>query len=75
LRAEHVTWPDGGTPPRGTYKVRADCWAACSEVQTSYIVTVNIQGQNPQVFSGTFNAADQDHGGVDAGRPIATINY
>ena len=49
---ENVVWPTGEAPS-GQYVVELVYWSACSQPQTRYSVTVLVQGQQPQVFSGT----------------------
>jgi hypothetical protein len=73
-RSENITWPTGRAP-RGTYIVRVDYWSDCGQIRTNYVVTVNVKGQQPQVFTGFFVATDADAGGAGAGRQITTFNY
>jgi hypothetical protein len=71
---ENITWND--TAPSGQYIVRVDYWSACSvTTATSYTVTVRIEGRAPQTFTGTFQAADADAGGLGAGRQITTFTH
>ena len=55
-------WPAGGAPS-GTYKVSLDYWSDCGEAETNWVVTVQSQGQAPQIFSGKFTGPSA--GGVD----------
>ena len=73
-RAENVFWAGGLIAPHGDYIVRVDNWAACTAVKTNYVVTVNVRGRPPMVFSGFFNAAG-DGGSRGAGRNIVTVTY
>ena len=73
-RSENVTWPSGRAP-RGTYTVRVDLWSACNQPTTNYVVTVNVKGQDPKTFNGSFTAAQADGGGAGAGRMITTFTY
>ena len=73
-RSENITWPTGGAP-HGTYQVAVDYWNACSVTATDFVVTVNVKGQTPQIFHGSFVASDADGGGSGSGRPITTFTY
>ena len=64
-RNENITWADG-TAPSGTYIVRVDHWSNCSATQTDWVVTVQVRGQQPQVFTGTFTGSG-DAGGAGSG--------
>lgn len=70
---ENITW-EGRTPPRGQYIVRLDYFSSCGVAQTKYVVTVNVRGRAPQVFTGTFNGQGT-FGGAGAGIPITTFTY
>lgn len=54
---ENIVWPTG-TAPSGTYDVNLVYWSACSQPQTNYTVTIAVQGQPPQIFSGTLITAN-----------------
>lgn len=72
---ENITWPTG-SPPHGTYTVRVDYYSDCSITgNTTYTVTVQVQGQAARTFSGTFSASDADFGGMGSGRTITTFTY
>lgn len=73
-RSENVTWPSGRAP-HGTYTVKVDYWSACGQARTNYVVTVNVKGQQPQVFNGVFVQSDEDRGSAGAGRQITTFTY
>lgn len=68
-RNENVTWTDA---PPGEYTVRVDYYAACEVEQTNYVVTVQLPGQQPQVFNGVFTG-DGDQGGAESGELITTF--
>jgi hypothetical protein len=70
---ENVTW-GSHAPPSGSYVVRVDYWSACGSNPANYVLTVNNCGQ-VQTFSGSFAAAQQDHGALGAGTVIATIPF
>lgn len=72
-RNENVTWPFGSAP-RGTYTVRLDYWSACGKPQTRWVVTVRVQGQSPQTFTGTFTGSG-DEGGAGSGEQIVQFTY
>jgi hypothetical protein len=67
-RNENITWPTGSAPT-GEYIVRVDYWSACTATQTDYVVTVQVRGQQPQVFTGSFTGAG-DGGGAGSGVEI-----
>lgn len=50
---ENVVW-SLGTAPNGTYKVILDYWSHCNVAQTDWVVTVQRQGAQPQIFTGSF---------------------
>ena len=62
INNENIVWPTDGAPS-GTYKVSLDYWSDCGEPETNWVVTVQSQGQAPQIFSGTFTGPSA--GGVD----------
>jgi uncharacterized protein YfaP (DUF2135 family) len=53
INNENIVWPTGEAPS-GSYKVSLDYWSDCGEAETNWVVTVQSQGQEPQIFSGTF---------------------
>ena len=73
-RAENIFWSSGLIAPRGEFVVRADYWSSCTAVQTNYVITVNVRGRPPQVFSGVFTGQG-DGGGKGSGRLITTATY
>jgi hypothetical protein len=73
-RAENIFWASGLIAPRGEFTVRVDYWSACTVALTNYVVTVNVRGKPPRVFSGVFTGLG-DGGGKGSGRNITTITY
>lgn len=73
-RAENVSWYTGLVAPRGQYIVRVDYWSSCSSVTTNYVVTVNVKGKPPQVFSGVLTGTG-DGGGKGSGANISMFKY
>lgn len=63
---ENVVWPLG-TAPNGTYKVILDYWSDCNVAQTDWVVTVQRQGAQPQIFTGSF-------AGASSGIPDDTVS-
>ena len=78
LHRENIYWPTGRAA-RGDYTVRVDYRSACGRSspfdKTQYVVTVNVTGQQPRVFYGSFVPADVGRGGVGTGRTITTFTY
>jgi hypothetical protein len=70
-RNENTVWPTGEAP-LGTYTVRLDYWDSCDALQTDYVVTVWVKGQEPKVFSGTFTGTGEQ-GGEGSGIDITTF--
>jgi hypothetical protein len=66
---ENVTWSEA---PPGEYTVLVDYYNACEVEQTNYVVTVQLPGQQPQVFNGVFTG-DGDRGGEGSGELITTF--
>jgi hypothetical protein len=50
---ENIVWPVGGAPS-GEYTVLVDYWSDCGVAQSDYVVTIQAEGQEPQIFSGSF---------------------
>lgn len=71
---ENITWPESGSPPRGTYLLRVDYWDACGVSMTRYVVTLRLNGLPVQTFSGTLTGPG-DHGGSGAGILVASFGY
>lgn len=73
-RAENIFWASGLVAPRGDYVIRVDHWSNCGETRTNYVVTVNMRGKPPQVFTGFFTGLG-DGGAKGSGRVITTATY
>jgi hypothetical protein len=73
-RAENIFWASGLVAPRGDYVVRVDYWSNCSAVRTDYVVTINMRGKPPAVYTGFFTGSG-DGGGKGSGRIITTATY
>jgi len=73
-RAENIFWASGLVAPHGDFVVRVDHWANCTAVQTNYVVTVNVRGKAPQVFTGVVTGLG-DAGGKGSGRTITSLTY
>jgi hypothetical protein len=71
-RAENVFWASGLIPPKGEYIVRVDYWSNCGAVKTDYVVTINVRGKAPVVYTGSFTGPG-DGGGKGSGRHVATV--
>jgi hypothetical protein len=69
VRNENITFSDA---PPGEYTVRVDYYDACDVEETNYVVTVQLPGQAPQVFNGTFTG-EGDNGGEGDGELITTF--
>lgn len=67
---ENIVWPVGGAP-RGEYRVVVDYWDDCGVARSDYVVTIQAEGQEPQIFSGSF--VGPATATVDA--EIATFTY
>ncbi len=63
---ENVVWPLGSAP-NGTYKVILDYWSDCNVAQTDWVVTIQRQGAQPQIFTGSF-------AGASSGMPDDTVH-
>lgn len=73
-RAENIFWGDGVIVPHGEYVLRVDNWSSCGANPTHYTVTINLRGQTPKIYTGTFT--DPGTGGAaGAGKTIAIFNY
>ena len=67
---ENIVWPVGGAP-RGEYRVVVDYWSDCGVARSDYVVTVQAEGQEPQIFSGSFVGAF----GANPPAEITTFTY
>jgi hypothetical protein len=68
-RNENITFTDA---PPGEYTVRVDYFKSCGVEQTTYVVTVQLPGQDSQVFNGTFTG-DGDNGAEGSGELITSF--
>lgn len=50
---ENIVWPVNGAPA-GAYRVEVHYYDACAATQSDWVVTVQIKGHAPQVFTGSF---------------------
>jgi hypothetical protein len=66
---ENITYTEA---PPGEYSVLVDYYSGCEVEQTNYVVTVQLPGQQPQVFNGVFTG-DGDRGGAGSGELITTF--
>ena len=64
----------GPTAPSGTYTVRVDYFAECTQTNTNYVVTVQRKGHAPETFTGSFTGAG-DAGGAGSGTQITTFTF
>lgn len=67
---ENVVWPVGGAPS-GEYRVIVDYWSDCGVPRSDYVVTIQAEGQEPQIFSGSFVGAATSNVPAE----IATFTY
>jgi hypothetical protein len=73
-RAENVFWGEGVVVPHGEYILRVDNWSACNAQLTNYTVTINLKGQPPKIYTGTFTGAGTA-GAAGAGKTIAVFSF
>ena len=73
-RAENIFWGDGIVVPRGEYILRVDYWSSCGAPRTNYVVTINLRGLPPKIFTGTLEGTGSG-AGAGAGRTIAVFEY
>jgi len=71
VNQENVTW---STAPRGEYIVRVDYWSSCGIAETNFIVTVQVKGRDPQIFTGKFTGLG-DNGGLGSGTEITRFTF
>jgi hypothetical protein len=71
-RNENITYT--ASPPRGTYTVRVNYWSSCGVASTQYVVTLNVAGQNPRTFNGTFTGGG-NFGASGAGTVVTTFSF
>ncbi len=53
INNENIVWPTGGAPT-GSYTVNLVYFADCGVPESNYIVTVQVVGKAPKLFSGVF---------------------
>ena len=63
--AENVVWPTA-VAPSGTYRVVVDYYDDCGEPRTDWIVTVQVAGTEPRIYSGSFT-------GIGATTPMLQV--
>lgn len=73
VRNENVTWPEGAAP-RGEYTVRVNYWDACGQSRTNWVVTVRVEGQPVQTYTGSFTGPGNG-GAAGAGEVVTTFVY
>ncbi len=71
VNQENVTW---STAPRGEYIVRVDYWSSCGVAETNFIVTVQVKGRDPQIFTGKLTGLG-DNGGQGSGTEITRFTF
>ncbi len=74
---ESIAWPEGTTPPTGTYRIfifneNNFCVLSPSvDVRTDYALTINVEGVDPFVIEGTF----LDSSSVPPGRLVTNFEF
>jgi hypothetical protein len=53
INNENIVWPTGGAPT-GSYTINLVYFDDCGEAESNYVVTLQVVGQAPRVFTGTF---------------------
>lgn len=66
---ENIVWATGSAP-RGVYKVIVKYFAACAATRSDYVVTAQVRGQAPRVYSGSFVGASGS-----ANPPVEAITF
>ena len=69
---ENISW--SGSAPRGEYIVRVDYYDGCGVEETDYVVTVRVEGRQPETFTGTFTGSG-DQGGPGSGVEITRFTF
>ncbi len=67
---ENIVWPTNGAP-QGQYTVMVDYWSDCQQPRSDYVVTVQVRGQQPQTYTGSF--VGPAVGGIED--TVATFTY
>jgi hypothetical protein len=71
VNQENATW---STAPGGDYIVRVDYWSSCGVAETNFIVTVQVKGRDPQIFTGKLTGLG-DNGGQGSGTEITRFTF
>ncbi len=53
---ENIVWPSNSAPS-GSYTVVVDYWSDCQQPRSDYVVTVQVRGQQPRTYTGSFVGA------------------
>jgi len=53
---ENIVWARGAAP-RGQYRVIVKYFSACTATRSDYVVTAQVRGQSPRIYSGSFVGA------------------
>ncbi len=56
VSVENIFWDQ--VPPTGTYTVSIENFQECSQVESSFIITVTVPGEAPMLFTGAISQAD-----------------
>jgi hypothetical protein len=75
INNENITYPDTVFPPPGEYIVRVDYWMSCDGGGADFSVITRVKDEDPQLFSGHFEAWEADGGGWGSGREICRFTY
>jgi len=67
---ENIVWPTGQAPA-GEYRVVVDYWSDCGVPRSDYVVTIQVKGQEAQIFSGSFVGES----GANPDAEITTFTY
>lgn len=68
--AENIVWP-AGRAPTGPYKVVVRYFDDCGVARSDWVVTIQMRGQAPQTFTGSFIGPTLDNAPADLG----TFNF
>jgi hypothetical protein len=75
INNENITYPDTVTPPTGEYIVRVDYWESCDGGGADFSVITRVQDEDPNLYTGHFEAWEADGGGPGSGREICRFTY
>lgn len=56
VSVENIYWDQ--IPPVGMYTVSLENYTGCTQVESSFIITVTVPGQTPMLFTGSITEAD-----------------